>query len=315
MDAAVGRDIQERWPDWQMVPFRFRWVNWQPPAGSERILLVLLDAQLYYQAYWNRSIAVPEADLYRELTACPDGALVSANFAALHGVRRGDRLTLPGKDGPVSFRVLGTVTDFASSRGAVFLDRRRHAPAFAAEQVDVFSIRVPGGESVEDLRRELAQSPLAIEHALCVLTHGEVRGHIEGMIQRLYGLAYAQEIVMQGVSVLGIIMALLISVLQRRRELALLRTLGATRWQVASSVLAESLWLGGLGAVVGLLLGLGLTWFTVRVVLFQETGFLFPLCVPWTVPGLVLLVGLATATVAALGPACTVFRWRLTESL
>jgi putative ABC transport system permease protein len=315
MDPGVGREIQERWPDWHLVPLRFRWVDWSQGPAHERVLLMLLDAGRYVEAYGKRSVPLPEVDLYRELAAYPDGALVSTNFAALYGIRRGDKLTIPGRDGPVSFRVLGSVTDYSCSRGTVLVDRRRYASAFAAEEVDVLSVQVPEGLDIAELRRQLVQTPMAVQHALCVLTHGEVRGHINGMIQRLYALAYAQEVVVQAVSVLGIVMTLLISVLQRRREFALLRMLGATRWQVVSSVLVESLWLGGLGAVVGLLLGLGLTWFTIRVVLFRETGFLFPLAVPWTAPLVVLLVGLATATVAALGPAWTVARGRVTDGL
>jgi putative ABC transport system permease protein len=49
-----------------------------------------------------------------------------------------------------------------------------------------------------------------------------------------------------------------ITVAQRTRELATLRTLGATRRQVLGSVLLEALTIGVLASVVGLLLGLGL---------------------------------------------------------
>ena len=47
-----------------------------------------------------------------------------------------------------------------------------------------------------------------------------------------------------------------ITVAQRTRELGLLRTLGASRRQVLSSVIYEGLMLGVVGAVLGLLLGL-----------------------------------------------------------
>ena len=48
-----------------------------------------------------------------------------------------------------------------------------------------------------------------------------------------------------------------ITVAQRARELALLRTLGATRRQVLNSVLLEALTIGLLGSIVGILAGLG----------------------------------------------------------
>jgi putative ABC transport system permease protein len=49
-----------------------------------------------------------------------------------------------------------------------------------------------------------------------------------------------------------------ITIAQRTRELATLRTLGASRRQVLASVIVESIAIGVLGSVIGLLLGLGL---------------------------------------------------------
>src|SRR5207244_8931540 len=49
-----------------------------------------------------------------------------------------------------------------------------------------------------------------------------------------------------------------ITVAQRMRELATLRTIGASRRQVMASVLGEALVVGALAAVAGLLLGVGL---------------------------------------------------------
>jgi putative ABC transport system permease protein len=49
-----------------------------------------------------------------------------------------------------------------------------------------------------------------------------------------------------------------ITIAQRTRELATLRTLGASRRQVLASVIAESITIGVLGSVIGLFLGLGL---------------------------------------------------------
>src|SRR5262249_30987986 len=119
------------------------------------------------------------------------------------------------------------------------------------------------------------------EHALVVLTQGKLREHIKGIIRRLYGLAYSQEIVVGLVAALGVVMALLISVLQRRRELGLLRAVGATRAQVLRSVLAEAALMGALGTVIGLAIGIPLEWYCVKVILFEEAGFLFPFHVPW----------------------------------
>jgi putative ABC transport system permease protein len=315
MHPAVGRLVEEALPGTAAVPFRFRHLDWRQAGRMARVLLVALDASRYHAVYAGRPQPPPDLELFRQLGEQPDTALVSANFAALHGVRAGDRLTLPGTEGPVTLRVLGTVVDFSCSRGTVFVDRARDGDRFDAGLADVFSVCLPPGADAEALRERVLQSSWGTNLALCALTHDELRGHILGMVERLYGLAYTQELIVAVVAVLGVVAALLIAVLQRRRELGLLRAVGATRGQVFSAVLAEAALLGVLGTALGLLAGLPLEWYTVRVLLFEDSGFLAPVQVPWAVAAVVSGLAVASATLAGLGPAWSAVRPAITEAI
>jgi putative ABC transport system permease protein len=117
------------------------------------------------------------------------------------------------------------------------------------------------------------------------------------------------------VAALGVVMALLISVLQRRRELGLLRAVGASRLQVIRSVLAEASLMGVIGTLIGLLVGVPLQWYFLRVVLLEETGYSFPVHVPWTASLWIALASLVTATLAGLGPAVYAIRQRIPEAI
>ena len=68
--------------------------------------------------------------------------------------------------------------------------------------------------------------------------------------------------------------SLSITIAQRTRELATLRTLGASRRQVLNSILVEALVVGTLASIVGLFLGLGLAKGLFR--LFDAVGFTLP---------------------------------------
>ena len=82
------------------------------------------------------------------------------------------------------------------------------------------------------------------------------------------------------VALLGVVSALFISVLQRRRELGLLRV-GASQGQILRSVLAEASLMGVVGRRPGVGIGLALEWYTVRIMVFDEAGFVFPMRIPW----------------------------------
>ncbi len=303
MNDAIVQQMQEALPQAVIAAVRFRYLDYNQNGQVDRVLLTALDPATLYAANKDRQPPFPDVDLYRQLAAEPDAVLVSENFAALHQVQIGDTITLPGADGTVRLRVLGTVVDFSCPRGTVYVNRARFAHVFNADLIDLLGVYLPSGADVEACRLRVQQAPWAAGQLLCVMTRRELRGHILGMVERLYGLAYTQEVVVGIVAVLGVVAALLISVLHRRRELALLRAVGATRGQVMRSVLAEALLLSAIGAALGLVSGLPLEWYTLRILLFEEAGFRFPMLYPWTAFATVSGIALVSAALAGIGPA------------
>src|SRR5207253_151924 len=101
MAEGLARRLEEVCPKAQVIPLRFRYLNWQRDGRPSRVLLLALDAERHYTANKDRSPTLPDLELYRRLRE-PGTALVSQNFAALYGVRPGDLLTLPGAEGPTA---------------------------------------------------------------------------------------------------------------------------------------------------------------------------------------------------------------------
>ncbi len=314
MSDGLLRPLAEVCPEAQVVPVRFRNLEWQRNGLPSRILLFALDAERYWQANKDRGTSLPDLNLFRGLST-PGTALVSNNFSALYGIQTGDSLTLPGAAGPVTLRVIGTVEDYTCSRGTVIVDRCQHRLNFDAHLVDAFNLYLPPGTDVESVRQRLQKSALGTDQAFCLLTRDALRGHILGMILGIYGLAYAQECMVAVVALLAMITALLLSVLQRRRELGLLRAIGATPAQVFRSVLAESFFMGILGTATGLLAGVPLEWYTVRVLLFGETGTLLPVHFPWITALRIFGLMLVGAALASLGPALRAGQMRIADAL
>jgi putative ABC transport system permease protein len=314
MQEGVGRLVKKEVPEAMVGALRFRYLDWRQDGRGGRILLKALDAETCYTANLDREPPLPELELFRQLRE-PGTALVSENFAALYGIRAGDTLRLPGADGLVTLRVLGTIADYCCNRGTVVVDRAHYRREFDAETVDVVAVYLPKDADVDAVHLRLQQAPWAAPLALCIMGRPALRGHILGMVHRLYAVAYVQEIVVAIVAVLGLVAALLISVLQRRRELGLLRAVGATRLQVFRSVVVEALLMAVIGTGIGLLVGLPLEWYTLRVILFEEAGFLFPFQFPGFVLGTVVVLALLIAPLAGLCPAVHAARLPIREAI
>jgi putative ABC transport system permease protein len=193
----------------------------------------------------------------------------------------------------------------------------RYGALFDAESADLFSVVRPASATatVDADRSRILQAPWTTEQGLCVLTRLELRRHILGMVDRLFAVAYLQEVAVAVVATLGVATALWISLRQRTRELGLLRVLGATQGQARLVVFAEASLLTLLGLVFGLAGGVALQWYVLRVILLEESGFVFPVQLPWLHAVLASLLMLLSGGVAVIGPLLTASRLRIPEAI
>jgi putative ABC transport system permease protein len=135
------------------------------------------------------------------------------------------------------------------------------------------------------------------------------------MIERLYSIALGQEVVVVLVAALGVVMALLISVLQRRREMGLLRAIGASRAQVVYLVLAEACIMGIFGSILGVLFSMPLQWYALQIVFLEESGLTFDVLMPGSESAVISFSALVIAILAGFGPALYAVHARIPEAI
>jgi putative ABC transport system permease protein len=134
--------------------------------------------------------------------------------------------------------------------------------------------------------------------AVMLLTNARLRKDALAIFDRTFEITWALEVVAIAVAVMGIAGALLALVIDRRREFALLRFLGADGRQIRRIILAEAGFLGLFANAMGALLGTGLSLVLIFVINKQSFGWTIQF--HWPV-GLLLaaLTGVYLATVAA----------------
>lgn len=243
--------------------------------------------------------------------ATGDYAIVSEPFANKHDVRAGSLLRIPLGGAIRTFAVLGVYYDYSTERGVVMLDRKtllKYLPDPASSNIAVYVL--PGADK-KQIRREIDEAVSG--HRVMVFSNNDLRRGAIAVFDRTFAITYALEAVAVAVAVMGIAGALLAMVLDRRREFALLRFLGAAQPQVHRIILCEAGLLGLLANGIGLALGTVLSLILIFVINKQSFG--------WTIqfhwPIAMLLAastGIYAATVlAGLYPAQTVTRMKPIE--
>ena len=88
---------------------------------------------------------------------------------------------------------------------------------------------------------------------------------------------------------------------ERRRELATLRALGVSRSQIQKLIFWESCYVAGLGAGLGILVGLALSVLLIKVINKQSFGWTIQFTLPWETLGMAILVALLAVLLGAWG--------------
>ncbi len=253
-------------------------------------------------------------ELYGRLEKEPNTVIVSHNFASLHHVHKGDTITLSSPKGPVKLHVAGTMIDYSWQKGTIIMHRRDYLAHWNDPTVTFFEVYLGPGADANAVKDKIA-AKLGAQHDLHPLTRTELKDRIDEMIERLYRIALGQEIVVVLVAALGVVTALLISVLQRKREMGLLRAIGASQAQVVYLVLVEAGLMGVFGSVLGVLFAIPLQWYALQIVFPEETGFSFDVFVPWAESAVIALAGMLIAALAGVGPALYAVRERIPDAI
>jgi putative ABC transport system permease protein len=235
-----------------------------------------------------------------------DYAVVSEPFANKHDVHVGSTISLPLAGGVRTFTVLGIYYDYSTERGFIVLDRGILLKYLPDPSLSNLAVYVSGGANTSIIRRAIDQ--IIGPRRIMVFANSTLRRGAIEVFDRTFRVTYALEAVAIVVAVMGIAGALLAMVIDRRREFALLRFLGAAQPQVRRIILCEAGLLGlfsnGLGLILGTLLSL------ILIFVINKQSFGWTIQFHWPIAMLLAaLTGVYLATVlAALYPARSALR-------
>ena len=224
----------------------------------------------------------------------------------------GDRITVTT---PVGSRDL-TVAAVVESRvlGTSVLVTRDLLDVLApgqAQTIDTVFVDAAPGTTPDELRSAITDvvAPYVV---VSVQDRDEFVDQMAAQVDQILVVLYALLGLSLVIAVLGIVNTLALSVIERTREIGLLRAVGLGRLQLAGVVTVESVLTAVFGTLLGLAVGVGLASVMPRV--YAEEG-LDTLVVPWD--GIALMVGLAVVVgvLAALWPGARAARLRVLDAI
>ncbi|MGH9459386.1 MAG: ABC transporter permease, partial [Thermoanaerobaculia bacterium] len=230
------------------------------------------------------------------------GVFVSETLSLEHDIGVGDRLELPTASGIETFPVAGIYRDYSNDRGVVIMDRGRWLETFRDPTSNTVAVFLREGVDAERARKKI-EALVAAKYGAFVMTNATIRAEVMRIFDQTFLVTWALLAVALAVAVLGIVNTLTALILERRREIALLRVLGLDRRQIALMILLEAAVIGLVAALLGLVAGWILSWILIFVVNKQSFGWTIAFDPPFAVVLVSLAVTFAATVAAGLVPA------------
>jgi putative ABC transport system permease protein len=222
-------------------------------VGDTRVMLLGIAQDSHRDIYTSLS---PRD---RQKLVAGEGVALSRDLGRSMGVAAGDEIVLQTPTGPRHVQVLALVPYFSGMTGTVAMSLDAMQGWFLRPGASDLEITVKPGADVQSVRAAVRRgvSPDAF-----VFSGDEALAGVASALDQVIAVITIIAWIVVLVSAVTLLNTLMLSVLDRRREIGVLRAIGATRGFTLRAILAEAAGIGIVGGLLGLVLGATIQYLT-----------------------------------------------------
>jgi putative ABC transport system permease protein len=243
-----------------------------------------------------------------------DTVIASEPLAQRFNLQTGQSVLLTTPAGPKSFTVVGIFYDYTRDSGLLLMQQSSFEKYWHDPRVHSIGVYLKNGTTpqqvIEQIRNGYPKSD-----AYAIHSNRELRASVDQIFDQTFAVTYLLRGIALVVAVVGITLNLIVLIKERERELAILRAVGTSIWQIAGLVLVEAFLLAALSVGIGIVAGCALAFVLTEVINKTFFGWTIPLQIPWEQLGSIPLVLLPIALLAGLAPAIQAGRTAIVEAI
>lgn len=204
--------------------------------------------------------------------------IVNGIFSSSSGIKVGDVVKLNTPAGVLDYRVVGIAMDYLNAKLATgYISHANLGQDFnVTTDVLIMANRSSGADA--DAINTAMQEAVVDYPAFTLIDSAEFKASQLNTLNMAMSFMYLLVLMLAIPGLIAMVNTLSINVIERTREIGMLRAIGSTRKQVKQMVFSESLLLSALGTALGILVGLFLSYYMVKALVFSgfELTFFFP---------------------------------------
>ncbi|WP_316670974.1 FtsX-like permease family protein [uncultured Propionibacterium sp.] len=241
-------------------------------------------------------------------------AIVLADYAEANNLSVGDTVTVLDASAPlpITLRITGTFTVADGVTSTSIVTNLTTVEQFTGGDADAFAtVDAAEGVPTDELRVRI-ESVTGADPLVVVQSMEDYAAERTAAIDQVVTVVHALLALAIVIAVLGIVNTLALSIIERTREIGLLRAVGMKRRQIRTMITLESITIALLGAVLGVAMGVGFGIALQHVLIDQG---LTVLAVSWPAIGVYLVAAVVVGVGAALWPSQKAARLNMLEAI
>ena len=204
---------------------------------------------LYAPRYFDRDAQKRDQELLH-------GQQVSiSNYLSIkYGLKPGDSIELPTPAGNRIFTIYSTYSSYSTTSGFIYLDRKWLKKYWGLDDATQIAVYLKSGVDIDNFASKLRDA-LSRRYSVEVMNNSELREKVLAIFNKSFAITYAIELISIIVSLIGVVNTLLALVLERKREISIIRYMGGSWKQIESMLVLSAAVVGMSGIAMGALIG------------------------------------------------------------
>ncbi len=316
---SMGSDVWRRLESVEGVkaasPILYKSVDWSPPTGEvDSVNLMAIDPNSHLQvtSFVFADEAVDPREAVHSLDQ-GDNIFISTVLSELFDAQQGDTVMIRTRTGYHPFHVAAVVVDFYQQGYVATLSWSNMRRYFREDNAQAFLLKVEDGYGVEQVSERI-EDLYGDRYRLSLISNQNLLNQVSVLLDQAFSMFDVLAVIAIVVGFFGIANTLTMNVIERTREIGMLRGVGMTRSQILAMILAEAATLGLIGGLLGLLFGIILS----RIFLLAMTamsGYQITFTFPIQRGLAALLIAVIISQLAAMLPAGRAARIRILDAI
>lgn len=230
-----------------------------------------------------------------------EAVFITEPYAMKNMTELGSFLEIPGKNETKKFRVAGIYTDYSSDQGLVSFSYDEFSRFFNTDKLSGISVFIENKDDLEKIRREIIKISKGSE--LIINSNYEIRRSSLEIFDRTFAVANILQVISIIVAFTGIVSALMSLMLEKTKEIGVLRAIGFYPGEIRKKVYTQTFFMGLISGLLSIPLGHIFSWVLINVVNKRAFGWTLDFSFSWAVIFQALFVSIAAALAAGIFPA------------